>query len=279
MKKAVQDRTRTLDRHILLQPVALAFVSALVVITTPFGSYRGTANAASTSIVALCGRYQALSITTGSGNYIVKNNNYAGEAECLSNTNGEADFTVSSSSASNAIPQAPAAYAEIFRGCHWGGCTPNSGLPLQVSSLGNPSTSWNTAQSASGEWDAAYDIWFNKTSTTSGQPNGAELMIWLGSKGTTAVPPGTPKVTIDGTRYYFMESVRTSGTVSWPLLSYKPVSSGTTSVSKLAIKNFVQDSATRGYISPSMFLISVEAGFEIWNGGVGLATNSFSLTP
>jgi hypothetical protein len=279
MKKVVLSKTRIPNRYKLLRVLVPALALPLIIIAAPFGGYMGVADAASASTVTLCSQYQALPVATGSGNYIVKNNNYGGQAECLSNANGGANFTVTSSSASNASPQAPAAYAEIFRGCHWGFCTSNSGLPLQVSSLGNPRTSWSTTQGASGEWDAAYDIWFNQTSTTSGQPNGAELMIWLNSNGTPAIPAGSPTVTINGIRYYFIESLRTSGTVSWPLLSYIRVNPGATSVSKLGINNFVQESVTRGYIQPSMYLISVEAGFEIWNGGIGLETKSFSLTP
>jgi hypothetical protein len=34
----------------------------------------------------------------------------------------------------------------------------------------------------------------------------------------------------------------------------------------------------RGYLSSSCYLIGVEAGFELWRGGAGLATTSFSLT-
>jgi hypothetical protein len=279
MKKVAPRRISTPGRRRLLQLTAPALAVILVNVAALLDGYMGVAAAASASVSALCSQYQALPVTVSSGNYIIKNNNYGGTAECLSNSNGGANFTVTSSAAENASPQAPAAYAEIFRGCHWGVCTANSGLPLQVSSLGNPTTNWNTTQGASGEWDVTYDVWFNRTATTSGQPNGAELMIWLNSKGTAAIPAGAPKVTIDGTRYYFIESMRTSGTASWPLLSYKPVNAGTTSVSKLKINGFVQDSETRGYILPSMYLISVEAGFEIWNGGVGLETNSFSLTP
>jgi cellulose 1,4-beta-cellobiosidase len=35
---------------------------------------------------------------------------------------------------------------------------------------------------------------------------------------------------------------------------------------------------TRGYIQNSWYLIDAEAGFEIWQGGAGLATNAFSVT-
>jgi cellulose 1,4-beta-cellobiosidase len=34
---------------------------------------------------------------------------------------------------------------------------------------------------------------------------------------------------------------------------------------------------SRGYTKSSWFLIDVEAGFELWQGGAGLATNSFSV--
>jgi len=39
----------------------------------------------------------------------------------------------------------------------------------------------------------------------------------------------------------------------------------------------VADAVSRGYIASSWYLISVEAGFELWHGGAGLATNSFSV--
>ncbi|MCW2929205.1 MAG: glycoside hydrolase, family 6, partial [Actinomycetia bacterium] len=39
----------------------------------------------------------------------------------------------------------------------------------------------------------------------------------------------------------------------------------------------VADAVRRGYISSSWYLIDVEAGFELWQGGAGLATNSFSV--
>ena len=51
----------------------------------------------------------------------------------------------------------------------------------------------------------------------------------------------------------------------------------TTSVSGLDLAPLVQDAISRGYIQPSWWLIDIEAGFELWQGGAGLATNSFSV--
>ena len=44
----------------------------------------------------------------------------------------------------------------------------------------------------------------------------------------------------------------------------------------LDLREFVQDALMRGTINPAWYLIDVEAGFEIWQGGSGLATRSFS---
>jgi cellulose 1,4-beta-cellobiosidase len=50
-----------------------------------------------------------------------------------------------------------------------------------------------------------------------------------------------------------------------------------TSVSGLDLAPLAQDAVSRGFLSSSCYLIDVEAGFEIWQGGAGLATNSFSV--
>jgi Glycosyl hydrolase family 12 len=75
-----------------------------------------------------------------------------------------------------------------YQGCHWGNCS-SGGLtstPVQVSDLtaGRVTTSWSTSQpGGSSDYDVAYDIWFNQTPTTSGQPDCTELMVWLNHNG------------------------------------------------------------------------------------------------
>src|SRR6202034_176288 len=39
-----------------------------------------------------------------------------------------------------------------------------------------------------------------------------------------------------------------------------------------------QDSVSRGYTKSAWYLIDIEAGFELWQGGAGLATTSFSVS-
>jgi hypothetical protein len=90
----------------------------------------------------------------------------------------------------------PGGYPSIYKGCHWGTCTTGSGLPVPVANLapGKVTTSWATTQPGTGAYDVAYDIWFNQTPTTAGQPNGTELMAatfgFIGDgAGASATPP------------------------------------------------------------------------------------------
>jgi cellulose 1,4-beta-cellobiosidase len=51
-----------------------------------------------------------------------------------------------------------------------------------------------------------------------------------------------------------------------------------TSVTGLEVSQLAADAVSRGYILTSWYLISVEAGFELWQGGAGLATDSFAVS-
>ncbi len=212
------------------------------------------------------------------GTYIVQNNEWNSSAsECVS-TDGNADFTVANSAISNATNGAPGSYPSIYQGCHWGSCS-SGGLtssPVQVSALtpGKVTTSWNTTQPGSGAYDVAYDIWYNQTPTTTGQPNGTEMMVWLNHAGGVQ-PFGSQvatNVSIGGHTYNIWYGTQSS----WDTVSYV-MTSGTTSVSNLDVGTLTQDMVSRGYTQSSWYLIDVEAGFELWQGGAGLATSSFSV--
>ena len=206
--------------------------------------------------------------------YTVQNNEWGSSAaECI--TAARTGFTVADSAISNSTSGAPGGYPSIYRGCHWGDCTAGSRLPVQVADLspGTVTTTWETTQPASGDYDVAYDIWFNQTPATSGQPDGTELMIWLNHDG--PVQPFGSQVataTIAGRAYdvWF-------GKQAWNTVSYS-MTEPATSVSDLDIGKIVADAVGRGYISSSWYLIDVEAGFELWRGGAGLATDAFSVS-
>jgi hypothetical protein len=213
------------------------------------------------------------------GIYNVQNNEWGSGASESITTDGNADFTVANSAIDNATNGAPGGYPSIYQGCHWGTCTSGglSGNPVEVSSLtpGKVTTSWSTTQpGGSNDYDVAYDIWFNQTPTTTGQPDCTELMVWLNHNGPVQ-PFGSEVatgVTVGGNSYNVWEGSQGSfDTVSYTMTT------PTTSVSNLDLAPLAADAVSRGYLSDSCYLIDIEAGFELWQGGAGLATNSFSV--
>ena len=183
-------------------------------------------------------------------------------------------FNITTANFNNATNGAPGAYTSLYRGCHWGTCTSSNPFPIQEGNIASATTSVALTQPSGYNNDAAYDIWFNQESTTSGQPNGTEVMIWLNHQGSIQ-PFGTQTgtATIDGAQY----EVWTGNQSSWKIVSYveaNPV----TSVSNLNLLPFFEDAVSRGSLEPSWWLIDVEFGFEIWTGGQGLAASSFSVS-
>ena len=212
--------------------------------------------------------------------YAVDNDEWGSSAQESITTDGNSGFTVASSSIHNATNAAPGGYPSIYSGCHWGSCT-RGGLaanPVPVSALTRPgtvTTSWNTSQpGGSAAYDVAYDIWFNQTPRTTGQPDCTELMVWLNHNGSVQPFGGevASHVTVGGHTYNIWEGQQST----WNTISYE-MTTGTTSVSDLDIGTLAQDAVSRGYLSSSCYLIDVEAGFELWQGGGGLSTNSFSV--
>jgi hypothetical protein len=217
-----------------------------------------------------CNRFGGFS--TYHAGYTIQANEWNSTArQCVTYTGGTS-WSVSAADFSLPTNGAPASYPSIYKGCHWGACTTASGLPIQASKLTSVTSSWSTQQPSQGAYDVAYDIWFNSTPTAAGQPDGTELMIWLNSRGGVQ-PFGNElySVPVAGSSW----SVWT-GDQGWNVVTYR-ATQGVTSVSNLDVLSIIKDAETRGQINPSHYLIDAEAGFEIWRGGQGLATNNFSF--
>jgi len=204
----------------------------------------------------------------------VQNNVWGADtAQCI-DVNQNGGFTVTQAGHNNATNGAPAAYPSIYAGCHWAQCTSGSSLPMQASSsqFAGIQTSVSMTYPSSGTWNAAYDLWFDPTPRTDGQNTGAEIMVWLNYQGSIQ-PIGSPVATVTlagGTWQVWF------GNVGWNVISYRRTSP-TTSVN-FAVNTFLSDAISRGYAQRSWYLTSVQAGFEPWVGGAGLAVNSFSYS-
>jgi hypothetical protein len=220
------------------------------------------------------------------GVYEMQTNQYNSRAPFSMCGDGGADFAITESQIS--VPPAsgvPGGYPSIYRGCHWGNCTKDSGLPIQISALETNTSqvrlSYNTRVSASGVWDDAFDIFFTPCNdhgmshsgcTQSTQPD-REMMIWLSHYG-PVVPAGkSTQVTIEGISFtLWWDGQHTM----WYVIRSPSLTNPR--VQNLDLGDFVRDAVNRGYIpSPSWYLMDIEAGFEIWQGGQGLQANSLSI--
>ncbi len=220
--------------------------------------------------VVICDQYG--STTIQGGRYIAMNNRWgASTTQCI--TVNDTGFRISTSNHNNATNGAPAGYPAVYWGCHYANCTPNFS-PIQASSsaFGGVSTSVSMSYPDSGEWNAAYDIWFDPTARRDGQNTGLELMIWLNHRGRPQ-PIGSRigSVSLAGGTWdvWF-------GNVGWNVVSYVRTS-GTGSMS-FPVNTFYTDAVNRGYAQRSWYMTSIQAGFEPWVGGAGLAVNSFSVS-
>ncbi|MBO0802004.1 MAG: hypothetical protein J2P25_02870 [Nocardiopsaceae bacterium] len=258
---------------------ALASAFVLLAASASATGLAGTSSAAA-SMRSLC---HTASAKVDGGSYVVENDEYASSAsECLRVGDSTA-FSVSRSAIANPTDGTPGAYPSAYTGCHWGSCS-SGGLaahPLPVSALspGTVTTDWSTAQPYHQReaYDVAYDIWVNRTPRTSGASNGSEIMIWLNHRG--PVQPAGREVARNvkiGIRHYDVWSTGSSTASHGNTISYT-LTSPHASVEGLDIGKVIGDAVARGYTSPSWYLISVEAGFELWRGGAGLASKSLAV--
>ena len=229
----------------------------------------GTARSAAAQ--STCSQWDVTPLDNGAYNFQMNEWNST-QLECA-DINGTG-FTITAANFNLATNGAPATYTSIYRGCHWGTCTSSNPFPIQEDNIASATTSVNITQPSGSANDAAYDIWFNQTSTTSGQPNGTEVMIWLNSQGGVQ-PFGSPisTATIDGANY----EVWAGNQSSWKVISYV-ATAPVTGVTNLDLKPFFADAISRGSLDSSWWLIDVEYGFEIWTGGQGLAASNFSVS-
>jgi hypothetical protein len=208
---------------------------------------------------------------TASG-YVAQNNLWGTDTPQCITVSGDG-FTLSTSQANKPTNGPPASYPSVFWGCHYATCT--SGFtPIQASSaaFSKIATSVQFGYVDQGAYDAAYDIWFDPTPRTDGQNTGAELMIWLNHRG--SVQPignkvGTANIAGADWDVWF-------GNIGWNVVSYVRTTAATTLSSP--VSSFYGDVVKRGYGQTSWYLTSVQAGFEPWVGGAGLAVDSFAVT-
>ena len=224
----------------------------------------------------LCGRYQHFRVTTAQGaHFVVKNDNYGGQRECLAVQGDSPNFTVTQSQLPgwHAKPQA---YPFILRGCSWGTCSaPDSSLPKQVSALRRPVATWDTTHGAEGRVGRGVRH-LVRHAPDDHRPGGRGGDHDLAERAPhPPVPPRTPIVHV-GPRAlsYLLHWRACHGGTCWNYIQFRRVWP-VLRVRKLHLLPFIHRAGKRGWIQPAWWLENIEAGFELWQGGAGLGTDWF----
>ncbi|MFC3350521.1 cellulose binding domain-containing protein [Streptomyces echinoruber] len=237
--------------------VALAAVAALGV-TAP------KARADTT----ICEQYGT---TTIQGRYVVQNNRWGTSAtQCITVT--DSGFRISQADGSVPTNGAPKSYPSVYNGCHYTNCSPGTSLPARLSGISSAPTSISYTYVSDAVYDAAYDIWLDPTPRTDGV-NKTEIMVWFNKVGPIQ-PVGSQvgTATVAGRSWQVWSGSNGSNDV---LSFVAPSAIGSWSFD---VMDFVRQAISRGLAQSSWYLTSVQAGFEPWQNGTGLAVTSFSST-
>jgi Glycosyl hydrolase family 12 len=260
-----------LSRHAppLLVLVVIACLAGLAAPASP-------ARAASPAprVTTLCRERAYTTVTSaGGGHYVVKNDNYGGQPECLRNAGRRPNFVVTKSRAYSFGAEVMA-YPFVLYGCSWGLCTRGSHLPAPVRTVRRATASWSFTATAKGRWNAAFDIWFGRhRSARNGQATGAELMVWLNARDYPALHSRV--IRVDHRRWYVLHWVASHDGRQWNYIQVR-AAAPTSRVRGLSLLPIIRRVEKMGLVSRTWWLLNIESGFEIWHGGRGLATKWFS---
>lgn len=220
----------------------------------------------------VCGKEDV--VPAGGQDYVALNNVWAADtAQCVSV--GDQSLRVDIADHARAPEGVPAASPVVVHGCHWGDCSRDSALPLRVAGMPEVTADWASTQVESGAYNAVCVVWFHSRPTADGAPDGAELNIWLRSRGGVR-PTGalvSQGVGIAGARW----NVWFDRTEGRNRMVYERVGE-VTSVEGLDIGAFTRDAVARGWVRPEWYLIGVEGGFNLWRGGAGNAVDRFEVS-
>ncbi|MBO3741293.1 GH12 family glycosyl hydrolase domain-containing protein [Actinoplanes flavus] len=216
----------------------------------------------------ICDQYGA---TTVGGRYIAMNNRWGTSAEqCINVT--ASGFTITRQQGTGSTSGAPVSYPAVYFGCHYTRCSPGTNLPIRVDAISSATSSISYNFVSGATYNASYDIWLDPSPKTDGV-NAQEIMIWFNRQGN--IQPIGSRVgtaTVGGRSWEVWQGSNGSNAV----VSYvapSPISSW-----NFSVLDFITDVKNRGAITSSWYLTSIQAGFEPWIGGAGLAVNSFAAT-
>jgi hypothetical protein len=212
--------------------------------------------------------------------YIVQNNAWhpsPGTQHALS-YNGRS-FEITQQTGSWETNQAPVSYPSLFIGSNNGRATQSSNLPRRVGDLLSVATGWSWSGNPSGQYNAAYDVWFSENEAgDQGAATRSFLMVWLHRttwpqpESETGTSSGVARIARHDWDVWYGRNVE-----GRPVISYV----ARTAINSLEfdLNQFIAHAKSPqgrpAEFHDNLYLTNVFAGFEIWSGGQGLRTNNF----
>jgi hypothetical protein len=210
--------------------------------------------------------------------YMVQNNVYnaQGGTQCITagwDMGANAGF-VASPMLSVPAGSAPASYPSIVLGWHYGRWYGSYTAARQLQTLQSIISNWTFTVPPSGRYNASYDAWIHPTNANPPNPmGGVELMIWVNERDTTPIGSVVGTTMIGGASWEIWYGPNQGG---WTTVSY--IRAGNvSSVANLDLLPFFVDAAQRNYTTGASYLLSIQAGFEIWEQNQPMTTNSYSV--
>ncbi|MEU2570838.1 cellulose binding domain-containing protein [Streptomyces althioticus] len=246
-----------------LRAVSAALLTALAALAALL-----TATAPAQADTTVCEEFGS---TVIQGRYVVQNNRWGTSAtQCVTAT--DSGFRVTQADGSVPTDGAPKSYPSVFNGCHYTNCSPGTALPARVDGISSAPSSISYGYVDNAVYNASYDIWLDPTPRTDGV-NRTEIMIWFNRVGPIQ-PIGSQVGTANVAGRTW--EVWSGGNGTNDVLSFvAPSAIGSWSFD---VMDFVRETVARGMAGSDWYLTSIQAGFEPWQNGAGLAVNSFSST-
>ena len=218
----------------------------------------------------MCSRNSGFAAQTpvAGGAYTVMVGEWGVRAPLCLHTDGGPDFTITASAIN--MPTACAFPDITVSG-------PRNNMPVQLSRLGSPVSTWNTVVPAHGDFNVAYDITIGPHRNSTTWNGGAEVMVWLATRG-HPVPLGrvvATHVQISGSYYTAYMLPRPPRSDYWTVVTFVREKQAQ-SVTNLNLGRVIRLGEQFGSIPSTMYLLKVQAGVEIIKGGQGFATKYFS---
>jgi len=234
--------------------------------------------------------YQTFNLTIDGESYNVQTNPWGGAEQTIT-AGGDFVFRVDAmQEPAGGNPWDVAAFPSVYKGkAQGGGVTTNSGMPIQASAITSVATGLST-NSTSSEFtgNTTYDVYFTDAeSYTSGGPD-VYLMVWFDSHGLNPINGEDEQWNCRSTPPTYIDSCSDARSVSiGGLTFYRFIgSNGHAEVISYApetpmdewefdLKHFIDDAVEQGVVGTNQYLQSIQAGFEIVSGGVGLTVDAF----